>query len=198
MSQPAIKRVCVFLGSSPGNSPIYARTAQELARLLASRGLELVYGGAQVGTMGILADEMLASGGKALGVIPRALASKEIAHEGLTELHIVSSMHERKQKMADLADAFIALPGGLGTLEELFEVLTWAQLGMHSKPCGLLNVRGFFDSLLAYVAATVERGFVKAEHRDMILVAESPVELLEQLQSYRAPVAEKWIDRDQT
>ena len=151
-----------------------------------------------MGVMGAIADAVLAGGGEAIGVIPKALVRKEVAHGGLTELEIVGSMHERKQRMADLAGGFVALPGGMGTLEELFEVLTWAQLGMHSKPCGLLNVQGYFDSLLEFLDQAVTERFVKAAHREMILVATTPAALLERVETYEAPQVEKWLDREET
>jgi len=172
--------------------------AQELGRELAARGYGLVYGGARVGLMGALADSVLAAGGFVSGVIPEALMTKEVAHPGLSDLQVVASMHARKQRMADLADAFIALPGGLGTLDELFEILTWAQLGLHARPCGVLNVAGYFDPLLALLdRATAER-FMTAEHRAMLLVDERPDRLLERFLRYQAPHVQKWIDRDQT
>ncbi len=193
-----MKRICIFTGSSPGSRPDYANAAQTMARELVASGLELVYGGGKVGLMGVLADAVLAAGGKAIGVIPEALVQREIAHPGLTELLVVSSMHERKAMMSELADAFVALPGGLGTLEELFEVLTWAQLGLHAKPCGLLNVAGYYDPLLAFLDRTVEERFVNAQHRGMIVTAAAPRELLDRLASHRPPVVPKWLDRAST
>lgn len=189
-----MRRICVFAGSSPGCRPEYARAAQELGRVLARREIGVVYGGARVGLMGALADTVLAAGGRVIGVIPEGLVTKEIAHDGLTELRVVASMHERKAMMNDLADAFIALPGGWGTLEEFFEVLTWAQLGLHRKPCGLLNADGYFDRLLSFIDHSVEERFVRSHHRAMILVSSSPDELLRQLDDYVAPAVEKWID----
>jgi uncharacterized protein (TIGR00730 family) len=191
-------RICVFAGSSPGARPEYGLSAQELGRALARRGLGVVYGGARVGLMGALADTVLAGGGRVTGVIPERLVTKEIAHDGLTELRVVASMHERKAVMNDLADAFIALPGGWGTLEEFFEVLTWAQLGLHRKPCGLLNVHGYFDGLLSFIDHTVDERFVRSHHRAMVLVSSSPDELLRQFDAYVPPVVEKWIDRAAT
>lgn len=191
-----VKRVCVFTGSSPGARAEYAHAAHELGRELVSRGVELVYGGGKVGLMGQLADSVLACGGKVVGVIPEALLAKEVAHGGLSELRVVASMHERKAMMSDVSDAFIALPGGLGTLEEFFEVLTWAQLGLHAKPVGIMNVCGYFDALFAFLDRAVEERFVKSEHRAMMIAANSPAELLDRLQSYRAPRVEKWIDRE--
>ena len=191
-------RICVFAGSSAGSRPEYRQHATELGRALAARGIGLVYGGARVGLMGAVADSVLASGGQVTGVIPGALVRKEIAHNGLTELRVVASMHERKSTMADLSDAFIALPGGWGTWEEFFEVLTWGQLGLHRKPCGLLNVQGYFDPLLAFVKHSFDEGFVRREYGSMISVSDSAEGLLERLAGYVAPSIEKWIDRAST
>ena len=189
------KRVCVFTGANSGARAEYTLAAQQLARELVSRDHELVYGGGRVGLMGVLADAVLACGGKVVGVIPEALAAKEVAHQGLTDLRLVTSMHERKALMSDLADAFIALPGGLGTLDEYFEILTWAQLGLHAKPCGMLNICNYFDSLLAFLDRAVAERFVKTEHRAMIITAESPAVLLDRMASYQPPRVQKWIDR---
>lgn len=193
-----MKNVCVFAGSSAGSRPEYRQDATELGRALAARGMGLVYGGARVGLMGAVAEAVLASGGQVTGVIPAALVAKEIAHNGLTELRVVASMHERKDTMADLSDAFIALPGGWGTWEEFFEVLTWGQLGLHRKPCGLLNVQDYFESLLAFVKHSFDEGFVRREYGSMISVSDSPEGLLERLARYDAPSIEKWIDRTST
>ncbi len=193
-----MKNVCVFAGSSAGSRSEYRQRATELGRALAARGIGLVYGGARVGLMGAVADAVLAAGGQATGVMPAALVSKEIAHTGLTELRVVASMHERKATMADLSDAFVALPGGWGTWEEFFEVLTWGQLGLHRKPCGLLNVQGYFDPLLAFVRHAFDEGFVRREYGSMILVSDSPEGLLDRLGGYDAPSIEKWIDRAST
>jgi uncharacterized protein (TIGR00730 family) len=190
-----MKRICVFAGSSRGAREAYALAAQQLARELVAQGYEVVYGGGKVGMMGVLADAALAAGGKVIGVIPKALLAKEVAHAGLTELRVVGSMHERKAMMAELSIGFIALPGGLGTMEEFFEVLTWSQLGLHAKPCGLLNVAGYFDSLLAFLDSTVNERFVKSEHRALVITSTSPTQLLERLAAYRPPHVEKWIDR---
>src|SRR6186713_2170638 len=187
-------RVCVFAGSSSGSRPEYRTAAEDLGRELAARGIELVYGGAHVGLMGGVADAVLAGGGRVTGVIPKALVEKEVAHRGLTDLRIVTSMHERKALMADLSDAFVALPGGWGTLDEMFEILTWAQLGLHRKPCGLLNVCGYFDGLLAFAAHSVAEGFVRPEHGGMMTVADAPGPLLDSLAVHRPPVVEKWLD----
>jgi uncharacterized protein (TIGR00730 family) len=175
----AVASVCVFCGSSAGSAPEYAGAARALGRALAARGLELVYGAGHVGLMGVLADAVLQAGGRVVGFIPRALAGRELAHQGLSELHVVGTMHERKAAMADRAGAFVALPGGFGTADELFEILTWAQLGIHAKPVGLLNVQGYFDPLLAWVERAVQEGFVRDTHRGMLLVGDDPEALLE-------------------
>jgi uncharacterized protein (TIGR00730 family) len=189
-----VRRLCVFCGSRPGTRPVYAETARRLGAALAGRGLGLVYGGGAVGLMGVVADAALAAGGEVVGVIPRKLSSKEIAHGGLTELHVVGTMHERKALMADRADGFIALPGGYGTCDELFEIVTWAQLGLHSKPIGLLNVAGYFDPLLAWCDHMVGEGFLKPEYRALLLVAGTVEGMLERVLSFRPPAApERWI-----
>jgi uncharacterized protein (TIGR00730 family) len=180
-----LRSVCVFSGSSPGARPSYTETAAALGREVATRGMRLVYGGASVGLMGAVADAALAAGGEVVGVIPRHLVDREVAHEGLTELRVTGSMHERKALMADLADGFVALPGGLGTLEELAEILTWSQLGLQSKPCGLLDVEGFFDPLLAFLDHTVTERFVSKEHRALVLAADRPDALLDLLAGWR-------------
>jgi hypothetical protein len=190
-----MKRICVFAGSSRGAREEYAQAAERLARELVMRGYGVVYGGGKVGMMGVLAEATLAAGGKVIGVIPKALLEKEVAHGGLTELRVVASMHERKAMMAELSEGFIALPGGLGTLEEFFEVLTWAQLGLHPKPCGLLNVSGYYDRLLEFLDLTVEERFVKSQHRALVITSTSPTDLLERLATHRPPQIEKWIDR---
>ena len=190
-----ITSVCVFAGSSMGARREYAAAARDLGRVLAERGIGLVYGGARVGLMGVTADATLAAGGRVTGVMPSALVAKEVAHNGLTDLRVVSSMHERKALMSELADAFIALPGGWGTWEEFFEVLTWSQLGLHAKPCGLLNVDDYFDRLLSFVDHSIDEGFVRREYRSMISVSVSPAALLDAFASYQPPVVEKWINR---
>jgi hypothetical protein len=187
-----MKALCVYCGSNPGVRNDYADAAANLARLLATRNIGLVYGGASKGLMGILADTMLEAGGKVQGVIPRSLLAREIGHPNLTELHVVNSMHERKALMAELSDGFIALPGGFGTLEEIVEALTWAQLQFHRKPCGLLNVAGYFTHLLTYLEHAEAEGFLKPQHRQMLLVDEHPAELLAKFERYRAPVVQKW------
>jgi hypothetical protein len=185
-----VRRICVFCGSSAGARPAYARSARALGELLASRGIDVVYGGGAVGLMGELADAALVAGGKVIGVIPDALVAMEVAHDRLTELHVVRSMHERKALMAELSDAFVALPGGLGTLEELFEVLTWAQLGLHPKPCGLVDVEGFYAPLLACLDHAVVEGFVRPENRALVLDDVDPVRLLSRLsRAHRAGAA---------
>lgn len=190
-----MQSICVFCGSSVGASPAYAEAARVMGRALVARGCSLVYGGGHVGLMGVLADAVLAAGGEVTGVIPHALNAREIAHAGLTELHVVDSMHERKALMSDMADAFVALPGGWGTLEEFFEVLTWAQLGLHRKPCGLLNAHGYFDRLLAFLDHTIDEGFVRPRNAELIAVSRTPGELLDRLESPLPPPVEKWLDR---
>jgi len=193
-----MKRICVFAGSSPGRRAAYAAAARDLATTVVARGYGIVYGGGRVGLMGVLADAALAAGGEVIGVIPSALADKELAHRHLTRLEVVASMHERKALMADLASAFVALPGGIGTLEELFEILTWAQLGLHAKPCGVLDVEGYWDGLGPLLDRAVDESFLKPEHRGMLLVDTDAAHLLERLERYRSPAVEKWIDRDET
>lgn len=188
-----MRRVCVFCGSNSGVRPEYRAVVSSFGRLLAERGLGLVYGGGNVGLMGVLADAVLATGGEAIGVIPEALLAKEVGHSGLTELRVVGSMHQRKALMAELADAFVALPGGIGTLEELFEVWTWAQLGLHSKPCGVLDVAGYYRPLIRFLDHAVEEKFVRAAYRRMLHVETSPVALLDRLAEYRPPAVETWI-----
>jgi uncharacterized protein (TIGR00730 family) len=188
-------RLCIFCGSSPGARPEYAAATAELARLLAGRGIGIVYGGASVGLMGLLADTALEAGGDVVGVIPAALEAKEIAHGGLSELHVVGSMHERKALMAELSEGFVALPGGSGTLEELFEVFTWSQLGLHRKACALLNVEGYYDGLAAFLDHAVAERFMRAEHRAMLLCEDSPAAVLDALEAFEPPLVDKWIDR---
>ncbi len=190
--------VCVFCGSSLGLNRGYANAAQALGRELAKRGLDLVYGGGSVGLMGVLADTVLAEGGQVFGVIPGQLATEELAHRGLTNLKIVSSMHERKACMAELADAFIALPGGYGTFEELFEAITWSQLGIHRKPVGLLNVGRYFDPLVLLIERAIEEGFIIPENRQLVVVSESPRELLEKLSEHRLPPVPRIINAEES
>ena len=193
-----MKSICVFAGSNTGSQAEYATAAQDLGQALLRRQLSLVYGGARIGLMGAVADAVLAGQGHVTGVIPQALAEKEVAHSGLSDLRIVASMHERKALMADLSDGFMALPGGWGTLEEFFEVLTWAQLGFHQKPCGLLNVRGYFDSLLSFIDQSIDQGFVRKDNRSIVLVASTSDDLLDQFDRYVPRVVDKWIDRSAT
>ena len=193
-----MQRICVFCGSSPGLNQGYANAARALGRELAGRGLDLVYGGGSVGLMGVLADAVLAEGGRVFGVIPRQLATEELAHRGLTSLKIVSSMHERKACMAELADAFIALPGGYGTFEELFEAITWSQLGIHRKPVGLLNTARYFDPLVLMIGRAIEEGFIVPENRHLVVVSESPQELLEKLSQHRLPPVPRIISADES
>ena len=189
-----MRRVCVYCGSSAGSRQDYADAAKELAGVLVGHEIELVYGGASVGTMGVLADRVLELGGTVHGVIPQMLEEKEIAHPNLTELHVVASMHARKSMMAALSDGFIAMPGGFGTLEELVEILTWAQLRFHDKPCGILNVRGYFDHLLSYLDHARDEGFLRAENRCMLLADDDAAGLVQKFERYTAPHVEKWIE----
>jgi len=191
-----MKRICVFCGSSAGRRPEYRACAEELGAELARRKIGLIYGGGNVGLMGAIADSVLKAGGDAVGVIPEHLMGREIGHKHLTKLHIVRSMHERKALMADLSDAFIALPGGFGTLEEFFEVLTWSQLGLHAKPCGIVNVLDYYTPLLAMLDHAVEERFLKAQNRALVLARERPPELLQALEEWRPVHVEKWLDRE--
>jgi uncharacterized protein (TIGR00730 family) len=189
-----IRRLAVFCGSNPGARPEYARAARSFGKLLASRGLGIVYGGSNVGLMQALADAMLDELGDIIGVIPRMLVEREVANKALTDLRIVDSMHDRKALMAELADGFVALPGGIGTLEEFFEIWTWAQLGMHDKPCGLLNVAGYFDPLLEFLDRAVAEKFVREVHRKMVIVESDPAALLARFEAYEPPRVVKWIN----
>jgi uncharacterized protein (TIGR00730 family) len=190
-----MRRVCVFCGSSHGVRPAYSDAARSLGQALVARGLGLVYGGGKVGLMGVVADAVLAAGGDVVGVIPHALMAREIGHAGLTTMHVVDSMHERKALMADAADAFIALPGGVGTFEELFEAITWTQLGLHAKPCGLLNVDGFFDDLLRFLDHAWVEGFIKPETRAIVKASADARELLDLLDGAVMPAVPRWITR---
>jgi uncharacterized protein (TIGR00730 family) len=190
-----MKSITVFCGSSFGNEKIYKEQAVLLGQTLAKQNIKLIYGGANVGLMGAVADGVLNAGGEAIGVLPNFLRSKEIAHLGLTELILVESMHERKTKMNDLCEGVIALPGGFGTLEELFEMLTWAQLGLHKKPIGILNTNGFYDSLLELTKTMVEKGLLKEVNQKMLLVSDNIDDLLNQMKNYVAPTVGKWVDR---
>ena len=193
-----MRRICVFCGSSEGARPIYVETARRLGRAMAERGIGLVYGGGKVGLMGVLADTILEAGGEAIGVMPQALIDREIGHPELTELKVVGSMHERKALMAELADGFVAVPGGIGTLEELIEVYTWSQLGIHDKGCGVLNVRGYYDGLVAFLDHAMQEGFLRLEHRAALTVADDPSELLDALAAFAPPRVGKWLELDQT
>lgn len=193
-----MRSLCVFCGSSAGHEPAYTEAARTLGRTLAGAKIRLVFGGGRVGLMGEVANAALAAGGEAIGVIPNFLVEREIAHTGLTDLHVVGSMHERKAMMSDLSEGFITLPGGTGTLEEFFEILTWAQLGEHEKPCGLLNVAGYYDPLLTVFDQMVNRGFLSEPNRDLVLVESEHERLLQRLESYQPPKTAKWIDRSET
>jgi uncharacterized protein (TIGR00730 family) len=195
---PPLRHICVYAGSGRGADPRFADAAEALAQAIVARGLGIVYGGGDIGLMGVLADAALAAGGEVIGVIPQALLAKEVAHAGLTELHVVDSMHERKARMADLARAFIALPGGIGTIEELIEVFTWTQLGLHAKPVAVLNVAGYWDGLLSLLDDAVTQRFLRAEHRALLLEGTEPGALLDALEAWRPPELDKWIDRDDT
>ena len=193
-----MKMLCVYCGSNPGRLPEYREAARSLGYEMAARGLGLVYGGASVGVMGAVADAMLERAGQVIGVIPVSLATREVSHKGLDELIVVDSMHERKAKMAELSDGFIALPGGWGTIEEIFEMLTWAQLGFHEKPCGLLNVAAYYDHLFAFLDYAIDQRFVKEEYRPMIMMDRAPAALLDRFSQYRAPKVRKWIGPEET
>ena len=192
-----MKSICVFCGSNDGDRPAYTEAASELGVAIARRGLTLIYGGAHVGLMGALADAALQAGGTVIGVMPMALVEKEIAHFGLTELREVGSMHERKALMADLSDGFVALPGGAGTLEEIFEIWTWGQLGHHDKPVGFLNVEAYFDRLLTFLDHQTEERFMRREHRDMLIVDTDAGSMLDRFATYQAPKVAKWISSDE-
>lgn len=190
-----LRRVCVFCGSSTGTHPSYRSAAAAMGRVLVRRGKGLVYGGGRVGLMGVIADAVLEAGGEAIGIIPESLALKEVQHDGLTQLHVVPNFHARKAKMAELSDAFVAMPGGYGTLEELFEVVTWAQLGLHEKPVALLNVGGYFDGLLGCIDSAVAEGFIRPEHRRLIMSGSEPDALIDALERFEPVPQEKWIKR---
>jgi uncharacterized protein (TIGR00730 family) len=191
-----MKRICVFCGSSQGSRPEYGAAAEEMAAELVRRNIGLVYGGGNVGLMGIIGDAVLKAGGEVQGVIPEHLMAGEVGHVGLTKLHVVGSMHERKALMADLSDAFVALPGGFGTLEEFCEVVTWAQLGLHSKPCGILNVLEYYSALLRMFDHAVEERFLKTENRALVLARDKPADLLQALEEWRPIHVEKWLSRE--
>ena len=190
-----MQALCVFCGSNAGRRPAYSEAARAMGELLARRGITLVYGGGRVGLMGVIADACLAAGGKVIGVIPRLLQEKELAHQGLTEMHVVGTMHERKAMMADLADGFLALPGGFGTWDEFCEVFTWSQLGIQSKACALLNVEGYYDPMLALADRATEEGFLRPEHRGLLLVDEDGERLLDRMQRFEFPAVPKWVGR---
>jgi hypothetical protein len=193
-----MKAVCVYCGSSPGRLDAYADAARALGQALVARDLALVYGGASIGLMGLVADTVLQLGGRAVGVIPKGLARKEVVHRHLTELHVTQSMHERKTLMAELSDGFIAMPGGIGTFEEIFEIWTWAQLGIHTKPCGLLNVAGYFDALTAFLDHATDEEFLKPSHRALLIVEQQPQALLDRFASYQPPHTRKWLEPDES
>jgi len=192
-----MRSVCVFCGSNPGHDPVYAAGARAMGAEIAKRGLTLVYGGGAVGLMGIVANAALDAGGEVHGVIPKALRDKEIGHIGLTRLEIVDTMHTRKARMAELSDGFIAMPGGIGTFEELFEIWTWGQLGIHAKPLALLNVAGFYDPLAVFLDRTTEEGFLKPNHRAMVMTDTEPATLLDRMQAYVPAATYKWIEKEQ-
>ena len=198
-----IHRICVFCGASQGRRSEYRDAAAAVGEMIAARGFELVYGGGNIGLMGVVSNACLEAGGQVIGVIPESLMGREFAgelieHPGITRLEVVDSMHTRKARMAELADGFIALPGGFGTFEELFEILTWAQLGFHQKPCGIINVQGYYDSLSVFLAHAVEQEFVQAVHRQMLLIAEDPEQLLNRMAEYTPPRVDKLLGRDET
>ena len=192
-----MRRICVYCGSNSGLGDAYVTAARDLAAALVDRKIGIVYGGAGIGVMGALADAAISAGGEVIGVIPRSIADRELAHTGISQLHVVETMHERKALMAELSDGFIALPGGIGTLEEFFEALTWAQLGIHNKQCGLLNVDGYFTSLLAFLDEAVERRFLPEAQRSMIIVERDPSALLDAFAWYKPPRVTKWLDEQQ-
>lgn len=191
-----VRRLCVFCGSSVGKRPAYRRAAEELGNFLAKEKIAIVYGGGNVGLMGVMADAALEAGGEVIGVIPEHLMAREVGHLGLSKLHVVKSMHERKALMADLSDAFLAMPGGFGTFEEFCEVLTWSQLGLHQKPCGLLNVEGYYTPMLEMFDHAVDEGFLKPENRHIVLASDSIPEMLDAMRDWRPVAVEKWLDRD--
>jgi len=193
-----MKRICVFCGSSPGASDLYSEDAAKLGAQLAKEGITLVYGGSKVGIMGVVANAALQAGGEVIGVIPKMLMERELAHPGLTELIIVHSMHERKAKMEELSDGFVVLPGGPGTMEEFFEVYTWAQLGEHRKPIGMMNSNHYYDKLLAFFDHMIQEQFLKPEYRSMVIVDSDPEQLIQKFRSYEPPLLTKWITPQQT
>lgn len=190
-----IKSICIFCGSNTGSNEVYAEVTRGLVRRLAAAGIKIVFGGGKVGLMGVVAEAAIAAGAHVVGVTPRRLLEHEVVHNGLSELHVVDSMHERKVMMTRMADAFIVLPGGMGTLDETFEVLTLTQLGVHRKACGLLNIAGFYDRLVNFLDHAVAERFIRQEHRDMVVMDEDPQRLLERLQGWTMPEVSKWMDR---
>lgn len=198
MDSSKIKRLCVYCGSSRGTKSEYTAGARRLAKTLVNNDIELIYGGASIGIMGVLADAVLEGGGRVTGIIPEDLMSREVAHSGINELKVVPSMHERKALMADMSDGFAALPGGLGTFEELFEILTWAQLGFHRKPVGILNIGGYFDYLIKFLDHAVNEQFLQHHHRSMLIIEDDPDTLLLRFTEYQSPVMKQWIDREAT
>jgi uncharacterized protein (TIGR00730 family) len=193
-----VKRICVYAGSNAGTRPEYAESARRLASVLVGRGIDIIFGGGNVGLMKIVADTAMAEGGEVVGVIPDSLMAREVGHHAVTELRIVESMHDRKAMMADLSDGFVALPGGFGTIEEIIEIATWAQLGLHAKPFGLLNVAGYYDGLVGFFDHAASEGFLHPKHRRMLLVADAPESLLDAFEHWKPPHVHKWIDRDAT
>lgn len=193
-----MQRLCVFCGSSPGNDSTFVETAERVGGLIAQRGLELVYGGGGRGLMGAVADGALSANGKVIGIIPRGLFKREGLHDGLTRLEAVDTMHERKAMMAELSNGFLALPGGIGTMEELFEIWTWTQIGVHGKPCGILNVDGYYDGLLTFLDQMVNRGFLAQSHRDVVLVDDDPASLIERVVAHQPQIHERWMTPTQT
>lgn len=193
---PLLRRLSVFCGSRSGADDRYAETTARFGRLLAAEQIELIFGGGSVGLMGVLADAVLSAGGKVIGVLPEMLATKELQHPGVTEMHLVPDMHRRKALMAEQADAFVALPGGYGTFEEFFEVVTWAQLGIHRKNIGLLNIAGYFDPLIRFLDHAVQEGFIKEKHRQLIVVAEEPEDMLQRLRHHQMPAVKRWLGPD--
>ena len=191
-----MKRICVFCGSNKGAKPAYIEAAKSLGKVLVKKNIGLIYGGGKVGLMGVIADEVLASGGEVIGVIPQSLVNREVAHQNVTQMHIVNSMHERKALMADLSDGFMALPGGMGTFDEFCEILTWAQLGIHQKPCGILNIENYFTPLLAMFDHAMREGFLRDTHRALVIEATEPETLLDLLAKHQPQHVEKWLDRE--
>jgi uncharacterized protein (TIGR00730 family) len=192
-----VKSICVYCGSNFGNAPIYRTVAEELGRALVARGQTLIYGGGNVGLMGVVADTVMQGGGEVIGIIPRSLLEREVGHRGVTRLEVVETMHERKTRMAELCDAFVAMPGGWGTLEELAEAATWTQLGIHRKPVGLLNVEGFYDPFLAYLDNAVAAGFIRAPHRGLVVSADTVEGVLKAVETAELPVLQKWLEKEQ-